>query len=252
MREKTKVLFLGTYHFGYRGEHLINNEVEDVTKSKKQKEVLELVEAIAKFKPNKIAIEARKEREKEINEAYFRYCNEQSIDNNVVNERDEIVQVAFRLGKMMKHTWVYPLDCPVSLPIEEMVAYAQLNNKKAYDEFMEKVQAAGEEMNEVLNNSTVIDVFRYLNSPEKAKNDHCSFYLYPAQIGAGDSYCGSNVLIEWYKRNIYIFSNLQAISNPGDRILVLYGADHCKILRDFITDYNDFELIDALDYLGYN
>ena len=151
---------------------------------------------------------------------------------------------------MLNHTQVYPLDYPVSLPIEDMLDYAQHNNKRVHDEFMRKVQSVGMEMNQVLNSNTVIDIFKYLNSPEKAKNEHSNFYLYPSQIGAGDSYCGSNVLIEWYKRNIYIFSNLQTISSSGDRILVLYGAEHCKILRDLVIDYNDFQLIDALDYLG--
>jgi hypothetical protein len=250
MGEKAKILILGTYHFGYRGEHLIKNKVEDVTKSQKQQEVIELVEALAKFKPNKIAIEARKEREIEINQAYLRYCNDQPLDNDVVNERDEIVQVAFRLGKMLNHTHVYPLDYPVSLPIENMLTYAQDNDTKVYDEFIEKVQNTGKQMKEVINNNTVIDIFRYLNSPEKIKKDHSTFYLHPAQIGAGNNYCGSNVLIEWYKRNIYIFSNLQTISSPDDRILVLYGAEHCKILCDFITDYSDFELVNALDYLS--
>lgn len=34
-----------------------------------------------------------------------------------------------------------------------------------------------------------------------------------------------------------------------DRIIVLYGAGHCKILRSFIKDYSEFEFIDPLDYL---
>nr|WP_242833381.1 hypothetical protein [Clostridium sp. BL8] len=29
----------------------------------------------------------------------------------------------------------------------------------------------------------------------------------------------------------------------------MYGADHCKILRDLVNDYNEFQLVDALDYL---
>jgi hypothetical protein len=247
--QKTKVLVLGTYHFAYRGEHLINNEVEDVTKEKKQREIIDLVEALAKFKPNKIAIEKRRDKDREINEVFLKYCKGEDLDKDLIDERDEIVQVAFRLGKMLNHKKVYPLDYPVSLPIEEMLVYAESSNQKLYNDFMEKVKALGDKMKEVMNNSTVIDIFRYLNSPENFENQHSDFYLHTAQVGAGDNYCGSDVLIEWYKRNIYIFNNLQAIAEPEDRILVIYGADHCKILRDFITDYREFELVDALEYL---
>ncbi|WP_017414027.1 DUF5694 domain-containing protein [Clostridium tunisiense] len=249
MGEKAKILILGTYHFGLCGEHLMKIEVEDVTKNKKQLEIIKLVEALARFKPNKIAIELSKEKEVEINEEYLKYCSGEFTKNDVVEESSEIVQVAFRLGKLLGHKQIYPLDYSVGLPIEEMLMYAESNNKQFFNNFMSKVQGAGEQMNSIINNNEVIDVFRYLNSHEKFNNDHSDLYLSPVQVGAGDNYCGSKTLVEWYRRNIYIFSNLQAIAKEDDRVLVIYGADHCKILRDLVNDYNEYQLVDALDYL---
>jgi len=249
MGEKAKILILGTYHFGLCGEHLMKIKVEDVTKNKKQLEIMKLVEALARFKPNKIAVELSKEKEAEINEEYLKYCSGEFTKNGVVEESSEVFQVAFRLGKMLNHKQVYPLDYSVGLPIEEMLMYAESNNKHFFNNFMGKVKAAGEQMNAIINNNEVIDVFRYLNSHEKFNNDHSDLYLSPVQVGAGDNYCGSKALVEWYRRNIYIFSNLQAIAKEDDRILVIYGADHCKILRDLVNDYNEYQLVDALDYL---
>lgn len=249
MGEKAKILVLGTYHFGLCGEHLMKIKGEDVTQNKKQLEIMKLVEALARFKPNKIAVELSKGKEKEINEDYLMYCNGDTIENPVVDESSEVFQVAFKLGKMLSHKQVYPIDNSVELPIEEMLSYAESNNKQFLNNFMSKVQVVGEQMNDIINNNEVIEVFRYLNSNEKFNNDHSDLYLSPVQIGAGDNYCGSKVLVEWYRRNIYIFSNLQAIAKEDDRILVIYGADHCKILRDLVNDYNEFQLVDALDYL---
>nr|WP_317984434.1 DUF5694 domain-containing protein [Clostridium sporogenes] len=59
----------------------------------------------------------------------------------------------------------------------------------------------------------------------------------------------SRYATEWYRRNLYIFANLQDIAEPDDRILVIYGAGHCKILQDFVSEYNKFELVDPLNYL---
>jgi hypothetical protein len=66
--EKAKVLILGTYHFGECGSHLINHEVGDITTDKKQEEIKELVQKLAQFKPNKIAVESKQEKDKELNE----------------------------------------------------------------------------------------------------------------------------------------------------------------------------------------
>lgn len=245
MTEKTKVLILGTYHFSDRGKHVIENEYLDV--NSKQQEIMDLITSIAKFRPTKIAIESRREQEEKINMAYLNYCN--NIKDNNINEDDEIVQVAYRLAKMLNHSKVYPLDVPVGLNVEDMFTYAKDNNVEVYNTLMEKIEISGTSMNETISNKSVIEAFRYFNSKEFYEEQHSDFYLYQTQIGAGDNYCGANVLIDWYKRNIYIFSNLLSIAKPGDRILVLYGAGHCKILRDFINSYNEFELVEALEYL---
>jgi len=100
-----------------------------------------------------------------------------------------------------------------------------------------------------MKNSTVIEILKYLNDPTRIAKEHSDLYLAMAQIGAGDKYYGVDMLTEWYRRNLYIFGNLQDIVEPGDRVLVIYGAGHCKILQDFVSEYNDFELVDTLEYL---
>lgn len=66
MGEKAKILILGTYHFGNGGNHLINMDAGDITTDKKQKEIKAAVQKLAQFKPNKIAVEARRENDPEI------------------------------------------------------------------------------------------------------------------------------------------------------------------------------------------
>lgn len=249
MGEKAKVLILGTYHFGNGGDHLINIEAGDIAADKKQEEINEVIQKLLQFKPNKIAVEARREKEKELNEAYSEYCiygfNE---FNQIISHRSEIVQLGFRLGKILNHTEIYPIDNPINLP-EKVYEYAEKNCPEFYEKFIKEVNEYGISENEFIKNNTVNEILKHLNDPQRNAKEHSNLYLHLAQIGAGDTYCGVDMLTEWYRRNLCILGNLQDIAEPGDRILVIYGAGHCKILQSFVTEYNEFELVNSLDYL---
>ena len=70
-----------------------------------------------------------------------------------------------------------------------------------------------------------------------------------ARVGAGDTYVGADLLAKWYDRNIRIFSDLQRIAQPGDRVLVIFGAGHAAILRELIANDSRLELVEARRYL---
>ena len=48
---------------------------------------------------------------------------------------------------------------------------------------------------------------------------------------------------------VRIFANITAISDPGDRVLVIIGVGHLYILRDLLQASDDFEWVDPLEYL---
>ncbi|MBL4934522.1 hypothetical protein JK636_01975 [Clostridium sp. YIM B02515] len=249
MGEKAKILILGTYHFDKGGKHLIDFDPEDITTAKKQSEINEVIQKLMEFKPNKISVEAKIQKEEELNKAYSHFCVNSSVEaNEVIGHRNEIVQIAFRLAHKLNHNKIYPVDVPVDLP-EDVFEYAEKNCPSLYGKFINRANEYGLSENEFMQKHTVNEILRHLNDPARIETEHSDLYLYLNQIGAGYTYYGVNTLTEWYKRNLYIFANLQNITKPEDRILVLYGAGHCKILRDFIKDYSEFEFVDPLDYL---
>ncbi|MGO5067075.1 MULTISPECIES: DUF5694 domain-containing protein [unclassified Clostridium] len=250
MEEKSKILILGTYHFeNVSGNHLIDIKTEDVTTDNKQEEIKIVVQNLSKFKPNKIAVEARKEKETELNDIYSKYCvNNFYLYNETIGHRSEIVQLGFRLGKMLNHNKIYPIDYPVDLP-EKLFEYAKQNCPEFYEEFTNEINEYGIKENNFMKNNTVIEILKYFNDPHRIANEHSNLYLRLAKVGAGYTYYGVDMLTEWYRRNLYIFANLQDIAEPDDRILVIYGAGHCKILQDLVSEYNKFELVDPLNYL---
>lgn len=247
---KAQVMILGSYHFSNGGEHLINVEVADVMSDEKQLEIIEVIDKLSKFKPNKIAVEAKITSSKELNNTYLEYCsNNGDIKSSIIGHRNEIVQLGFRLANRLNHPKIYPIDVPASLPFEPLNDYAKKNLPELYEKIHQEIIEEAKKGKDLQKNNTVGEILKYCNNENRIEMEHSNLYLDLNQVAAGDKYYGADFLTAWYERNIKIFANLQAISEPGDRILVIYGAGHCKILRDFVSSYKEMELVDALKYL---
>ncbi len=62
---------------------------------------------------------------------------------------------------------------------------------------------------------------------------------------------GANWLQHWYGRNLKIFTNLTRITeSAAERILVLIGVGHVKLLQQFIADSGFYCLESPLLYLA--
>jgi hypothetical protein len=109
--------------------------------------------------------------------------------------------------------------------------------------WLEKIQGAVEEMNQQLYKNTIMGYYKYLNEPQMTRLGH-EFYLSMADVSLDENYSGADLIADWYKRNLRIYSNINHIAvMPEDRILVLYGSGHNKILQDLIEDSADYELV---------
>jgi hypothetical protein len=71
-----------------------------------------------------------------------------------------------------------------------------------------------------------------------------------ARVGRDSTYVGADVVAGRYARNLKIFANLARLTEPGDRVLVIYGASHGKLLRDFVRESPDLQVVDTDRYLA--
>ena len=68
-------------------------------------------------------------------------------------------------------------------------------------------------------------------------------------IGDGEQQPGAELNAMWYMRNAKIFAKLMKVAEPGDRILVVYGAGHGYWLRHFASETTGFRNVDPVPFL---
>ncbi len=242
---KAKLLLVGTFHFNYPGLDgyvAPDRDKVDILSDLRQAEVKELARYIAQFKPNKIAIEATSAWN--ATEKLRRYKKGAYED-----ERGERFQLAMRIAKNLKLDTLYAIDAPTiddelkkrdpqfrdSLWQDfnwrgESKIDSLYRNWRAYESKLEKEQS-------------LLESFKYSNSEESLN------YTFSGNFSADfvlDGYTGADVMsIYWFNRNLRTVRNIQEITeNEEDRILVLMGAGHIALLKQFFIASPEYEVID--------
>lgn len=243
-----QVMILGSYHMGNPGLDTVNIEADDVTLPKRQLELAVLAEQLARFAPTKVAVEMVPTLDSFVIAAYEKFT-----PADLLNDRNEIAQIGFRLAKRMKHRAVFAIDEQSKTidyyPFDKVEAYANTNGQDAEIASLKTSwQALGAELEAMQKRSTVSQILRELNSVKAIASDQ-SQYTKMLRFGQGNDWVGADLNAAWYLRNAKIHAKLMKIAQPGDRIVVLYGAGHNYLLRDFVRTTPGFLLIEPRAYL---
>lgn len=234
----SEIILVGTFHYPERFD-IFSDDV--------QNQIDTFTDRLASFYPNKIAVEFPYRMQSELDKLY-KQSNKNSFGENVVYgniERygsvrpfksvNEIVQIGFRLGKKLNHDKIYGIDEDIELSDELFEKISPYTDMKSYSAQMQKMTE---------NVQDITELYAVHNSDEYIRFDH-SIYLDINKINLG-KYEGSRLVLQWYERNLKIFSNLQNVCEKGDRLLVLIGSSHLKILKEFITASNELELVEEI------
>jgi hypothetical protein len=247
-RTKPTLLILGTYHMGTPGNNVVNGKVDDVSTPERQKQVVELVEKLKKFKPTKIVVECDLEDDAKTQETYERY-----LSGNYQLSKNETNQIGFRLAKESGHKKVYCVDWSdfwddPAINYEKYAAKdAELDSflKGVYRNLKRDVEAEHEKLFRL----SVTDQLIFLNQPDRIEKDH-QIYFDLMRIGRGKEYIGANYVAWWYRRNLTILDNIIRITeSPQERILVIYGYGHLKLLTQFAKESDFYNVESPLKYL---
>ena len=243
---RPQIVVLGTYHFDNPGLDVVKTEVADVLSPAKQAEITQVIETLARFRPTKIAVEVRAAGAARLDSLYAAYRTEHRPLT-----RSEVQQVGFRLAERFDHPHLYPIDHDGDFPFGAMMQYAQAHDPAFVRRVQQAMMEIAAESNRNQQQKSIGEILRLENDPARIARNH-AMYVDLARVGASDTYVGADVLARWYERNIRIFAQLQRIAQPGDRILVIFGAGHAAILRQLISSDPSLELIEGNDFLPVN
>jgi uncharacterized protein DUF5694 len=232
--ERAEVLVLGVYHMANPGHDIFNMQADDVLAPKRQAEIAQLSEVLKKFHPTKIAVEADVYGDR-IRKSYADY-----LAGKHELTRNEIEQIGFRLARELGHKTVYPVDVDGEFPFQRIVNYAKASGRsKERDAMMGEIGDMVKAQSAYLASHTVLETLLYMNSDDKVAGD-VGFYYREARFGEPGDWAGADLVSDWFRRNMRIYSNVvQLADSPNERLLVIFGAGHLGWLQhDFASNPN--------------
>jgi len=249
-----QVMVLGVYHMDNPGRDVNNARIDPVTTPEKQAQMVEAVEALARFQPTAIAIERVAPDPSTMLDAGWPQYDPATLTTNA----DERVQLGYRLAALAHVDRVYAVDekdregQPSYFPYGPMMSWAAANGKADVLQGMNgQVQGYLRQMEERQRVRTVQQLLAEVNAPDQpmAAQNGRMYYQF-LQFGGGDVLPGAELNGRWYTRNAMIFAKLMQVAKPGDRIVVMFGAGHAYWLRHFVQTTPGFELVEPTAYLS--
>jgi hypothetical protein len=239
-----QVMVLGVFHFENPNADYAKFQGTDVLTATRQREIEAVVHQLARFRPTKIALERVPAEADSINADYRRY-----LTGGFTLTRNEIHQLGFRLAAQLHHTQLYPVDFPLPLPIDSVLAYAKHHDTAFVIRFQSTIAHVVQLLDRMQREEAIAANLRFMNDPANILRAHQP-YADMATVGAGQGgYLGARVVGQWYERNLRIFANLAAIAQPGDRILLIIGMGYTPILRELVRSHAGMQLVEPLEYL---
>jgi hypothetical protein len=235
-----EVMIVGGFHMSNPGHDIHDMQAPDVLAPKFQSQILDVDDALARFKPTLVAAEWDADT---VAERYPKFLN-----GVLPPSHNEVVQLGFRLAKKAGAA-MHGVDADGDFPYGPVQDYANAHGEKAIlDAASVDLQAQVDIETRLVNTEGIAAVLRYLNDPVRLKGDN-AFYRDLLKIGGGKDQPGADLLTAWYRRNFLICANLIQLAKPGDRMVVFYGSGHAFLLRQCVAETPGFKLVEANDYL---
>jgi hypothetical protein len=235
-----EVMVVGVYHFENPGLDLMNFKSDDVLAPQRQREIQQIVGALARFKPTKVAVER--------SAAGTTRLWAQYQAGELATSRNEIVQLGFRLARTTGAA-VLGADVPGEFPFGPVAQFAEANGQGGIIAgAMAEAQAGLTRDEQLLKTGGIPAVLRASNEPAEIAREH-GLYMQTLRVGKGPQQPGAELISTWYRRNAMICAAMIQGTQPGDRVVMFFGDNHSHLLRRCVIETPGLRLVEAVDYL---
>jgi hypothetical protein len=240
---RAEVLVLGVYHMANPGRDIFNMKADDVLAPKRQAEIAELIAALKRFAPTKVALEADFWNE-DVAKRYGDY-----LAGKHELSRNETEQVGFRLARELGHKTVYPVDVEGDFPYLRLLNYAKgAGRSKELESMQAEVGAMVKAQDAYLASHSILETLLFMNGDAKVADD-VGFYYRQAHVGEPGDWAGADLVADWFRRNVRIYANLAGLaSSPNERVLAIFGAGHLGWLRQDVANDPTLRLRKLADF----
>ena len=243
-------LFIGSYHMGNPGRDVHNTKADDVLEAKRQAQIAEVVRLIERYRPTQVMVEADVGKQAEISKRFKDSCK-----GDRPLTRNETEQFGFRIACDMGLDTVHAVDWNELGPIKNedsidfLKAVERHHQQKLYDENLAIGKKVNDKDQQILNEGTVLDMLKRLNSDEwLTQNAHAYYRI--GLLGTQSDPVGAYWVQSWFGRNLIIFNNIVRNTGKDDRVLVIYGAGHGNYLRQLATDSGIYRVQEPMKWLS--
>ncbi len=238
--DKIHVLNFAATHLTHTTD--ANTSFRDVNDTKVKEDLKKIVTRLVAFKPTIICIELPPANNDFVNETYQKYMADQT---NRLNYSDELNSIGLEVGRLSGVKKIYGIDSQVAFHYQSAVALAEKNVTDSL--FVKKMMGKYK----MVNNLPLLEQFREINTKDY-KMETFDFYNFLATKHSADRYEGADIIAEFYKRNLRMYSNLSDIPlTKGDRVLIVLGATHTAYLDIFIENNPKYQLENVSSYTNY-
>lgn len=263
---KTQIAFLGVFHMGETPDYK-QGSLSDLLSPDRQQQISEVVDALAKFNPDKIFVENTPDTQPFWNNVYKDYLNGIKPTEHTI-EYNEIYQLGIKLAKKLNHsigvTCVNYLQ-PDLIPglrmaknkVDTLASFYshELERKRPpYDAYFKANPSVNKALKDYLaryetwKDLSIKDHLILLNSEESIATLH--YFNITGWMDTNTNGYGAEFTAKEYLRNSKILQNILLRVSPSDRkLLVIIGGGHIQVLRDMLKTHPYFEVVDATTLL---
>jgi len=238
--DKIRVLNFGSVHLS--GSTDAHSSITDVNNPEVKADIKEIVYQLVKFKPTIICVEIPPESTEFINETYQKYITDQT---NRINYSEEVNVIGLEVARLSGTKKIYGIDNPIGFDYPSLIEMANKNSSDSL--YVQNIM----DSYETLNKKPLLEQFSQINTT-KYKMETFDLYNFLATMHNPNNFEGSDIIAEFYKRNLRMYTNFSDIPlTNNDRVLIIMGATHTAYFDVFIGNSPKYNMENTEEYTNY-